>query len=59
MRADVGFRDQVDIDSMDFLNFAIALDEELGVAVPEKDYPKLASLDGCADYVLAARRRPE
>ena len=56
LRPDVSFRDQLDIDSMDFLNFAIALHEELGVDIPEADYPKLATLDGCVEYLAAATR---
>ena len=48
-------RDQIDIDSMDFLNFLIALHKELGVDIPEKDYPRFATLNGCIDY-LAARK---
>lgn len=48
---DVNFRDQFDFDSMDLLNFAIALHEELGLEIPEVDYPRLASLDGCAAYL--------
>jgi acyl carrier protein len=48
----VGFREQLDIDSMDFLNFAIGLSKELGVEVPEADYPKVASLDGCVEYLM-------
>ncbi len=56
LKADVSFRDQLDIDSMDFLNFAIALHEELGVEIPEADYPKLATLDGCVEYLAAAAR---
>lgn len=47
----VGFRDQLDIDSMDFLNFVIALHKDLQVEIPEKDYPKLASLVGCIEYL--------
>jgi acyl carrier protein len=49
----VDFRDQFDFDSMDTLNFAIALSRELGVEVPEIDYPRLASLDKCVAYVGA------
>ena len=45
------FRDQFDIDSMDFLNFVITLHERLGVDIPEIDYPKLSSLDGCVAYL--------
>jgi acyl carrier protein len=47
----VDFRDQFDFDSMDTLNFAIALHRELGVEVPEADYSKLASLDKCVAYL--------
>jgi len=47
----VAFRDQFDFDSMDTLNFAIALQRELGVDVPESDYSHLASLDQCVAYL--------
>jgi acyl carrier protein len=49
----VSLRDQLDIDSMDFLNFLIALDKQLHVEIPESDYGKLATLDACIDYLLA------
>jgi acyl carrier protein len=48
------FRQEFDLDSMDFLNFVIALHGSLGVNVPESDYNKLATLDGAIDY-LASR----
>jgi acyl carrier protein len=54
LKPDIGFREQLDIDSMDFLNFVIALHKELHVEIPEKDYPKFATLHGCLDY-LASR----
>jgi acyl carrier protein len=47
----IDFRDQFDFDSMDTLNFAIALHKELGVEVPESDYSQLASLDKCVAYL--------
>jgi acyl carrier protein len=47
----VGFRDQLDFDSMDFLNFAIGLHEELGVDIPPKDYPRLATLASAVTYL--------
>ena len=47
----IDFRDQFDFDSMDTLNFAIALHRELGVEVPEADYAQLASLDKCVAYL--------
>ena len=53
LKPDVSFRDQLDIDSMDFLNFVIALHEALQVDIPEADYPKLDTLDGCVGYVTS------
>jgi acyl carrier protein len=50
---DVPLRDQLDIDSMDFLRFVIELDEALHVAVPEGDYPEIATLNGCVRYLSA------
>jgi acyl carrier protein len=44
-------RDQIDIDSVDFLNFLIALDHELGVDIPDADVAKLVTLDGCVAYL--------
>ncbi|AXS41705.1 acyl carrier protein [Breoghania sp. L-A4] len=44
-------REELDIDSMDFLNFITALHQRLGIDIPELDYPKLTTLDGAAAYV--------
>ena len=55
LKPDVPFRDQLDLDSMDLLNFVIALDATLYVAIPEVDYPKLATLDGCVNYLMTRR----
>ena len=54
--AGIDFRDQFDFDSMDTLNFAIALHRELGVEVPEAEYSRLASLDKCVAYLADADR---
>jgi acyl carrier protein len=48
------FRQACDLDSMDVLNFVIALHASLAVDVPESDYVKLASLNSAVDY-LAGR----
>lgn len=48
---DAAFRDQFEIDSVDFLNFVIALEKRLGHRIPEADFPKLASLNGCLRYL--------
>jgi len=53
LQPDVSFRDQLDIDSIDFQNFVVALHKELHVDVPEKDYPRLATLNGCTQYLAA------
>jgi len=50
----VGFRDQFDFDSVDFLNFALALEERLKVRIPEEDYPQLATLQSCVAYLEAS-----
>ena len=51
LRPDRSVRDQLDIDSMDFLNFIVALHKEFQVEVPESDYPQLVSIDGCVGYL--------
>jgi acyl carrier protein len=52
--AGADFAEQVDIDSMDQLNFVIGLHEATGVDIPERDYPKMASLDACVEYLRTA-----
>jgi len=47
------FSEQIDIDSMDQLNFVIGLNEATGVEIPERDYPKMSSLDACVAYLRA------
>jgi acyl carrier protein len=48
---DVRVRDQLDIDSMDLLNFVIGVAEQFGVDIPERDYTKLRSLNEMAGYL--------
>jgi acyl carrier protein len=52
------YRDQFDFDSVDFLNFAIALQEELKITIPELDYPKLATLQSCTEYLASRMSAP-
>lgn len=54
LKANVSLREQLDIDSMDFLNFVIALHEELKLEIPERDYAKLMTLDGCTNYLASS-----
>jgi acyl carrier protein len=51
------FRDQLDLDSMDFLNFVLAVHDRLGVDIPEVDYPQLTTLDRAVAY-LASKSAP-
>jgi len=48
---DKSFRDQLDIDSMDFLNYVIALHDALKIDIPEADYPRLMSIRDAVDYL--------
>ena len=56
--ADIGpdeaLQEAADLDSMDFLNLMTALYEEVGVEVPERDYPELATVTGFSRYLVAA-----
>lgn len=53
---DRAFRDQIELDSVDFLNFVLALEQRLGRRIPEIHYPRLSSLQGCLDYLDATPR---
>ena len=46
-------REQIDLDSMDILNLAIAIHETTGVDIPEADYPRMVTLDGAVAYLRA------
>jgi acyl carrier protein len=46
-------RRQVDLDSMDWLNFLVSLHQHFGVTIPEADYAKLVSLDDVLNYLQA------
>ena len=51
LRPDEPLREQLDIDSFDFLQSLIALDRKLSVSIPESDYGRLTTLDACVDYL--------
>jgi acyl carrier protein len=54
--ADADLRNDIGLDSMDFLNFVIAAHKRLGVTVPEADYGKVTSLSKFARYIEATRK---
>jgi acyl carrier protein len=57
IKPEVSFREQLDIDSMDFLNFVIALNKEFGIEIPEADYPKLTTLNRCVEHLSALHHK--
>lgn len=50
----VPLAEQLDLDSMDFLNLIVAVAERTGVEVPERDYPQLATLNDAIAYLVQA-----
>ena len=56
LHTDASLRDQVDMDSIDFLRFLVAVHAAVGVEVPESEYPKLRTLDDLISYVTHAKR---
>ena len=54
LKGDVRLRDQLDLDSMDFLDIVMELRKRHKVEVPKEDYPELATLDGCVSYLERA-----
>ncbi len=44
-------REELDLDSVDFYGFILAIHKHLGISVPEADYAKLSTLRACLDYL--------
>ena len=51
IKPEIRLRDQLQLDSMDFLDIVMELRKRHGIEVPEADYGQLASLESCADYL--------
>ncbi len=51
LKPDVRLREQLQLDSMDFLDIVMELRKRHGIEVPEADYMQLATLDSCANYL--------
>jgi len=49
--ADADLREELDLDSMDFLNFVIGVHEATGVDIPEADYGRVSTLEACIEYL--------
>ena len=51
IKDDVTLREQMDLDSMDFLDIVMELRKRFSIEVPESDYQELASMDSCIQYL--------
>lgn len=54
IEGDVPFREQLDLDSVDWLRFLVDLDRRLSVSILEADYGRLETLDDLLGYLLGA-----
>jgi acyl carrier protein len=52
VKPDIRLREQLNLDSMDFLDIVMELRKQHGIEVPEADYPQLASLTSCSEYLI-------
>jgi len=51
LKDEVSLREQLDLDSMDFLDIVMELRKRHKVEVPAEDYPKLATMASCVSYL--------
>lgn len=51
IKDDVALREQLDLDSMDFLDIVMELKKRHKIEVPQEDYPRLASMNSCVEYL--------
>ncbi|MFO1020380.1 MAG: acyl carrier protein [Planctomycetales bacterium] len=56
LKDDVPFRDQMELDSMDFLDIVMELRKQYRVQIPEEDYPNLATMSGTVTYLTPLMR---
>jgi acyl carrier protein len=56
LQSSMPLRDQVDLASLDWVNFLAAVQDRLGVEIPEADYEKLATFDDLLAYLAAKLR---
>lgn len=57
VRPEVPLRDQVDLDSIDYLNFMIAIHAASGVDIPEADYGTLGTVNDTVQYLAQRMKR--
>ena len=59
LQPDRPLRKQVDLDSIDWLNFLLGLNEKLRVEIPEADYARLVTLNDVVSYLVAKLEEDE
>lgn len=50
---DVELDEQLDLDSMDYLNWLIGISKATGVEIPQRDASEFMTIDGAASYLVA------
>jgi acyl carrier protein len=51
LKPDENIRETLNIDSFDALQFIVALDEKLGIEIPEQDYGKTSTVESLLSYI--------
>jgi len=51
LKPDEQLRDQLDLDSMDFLDIVMELRKRYKLQIPEEEYPELSTLNSCVNYL--------
>ena len=51
LKDEVALREQLDLDSMDFLDIVMELKKRHKIEVPQEDYTRLASMQSCVEYL--------
>lgn len=55
---DETLQEALDLDSIDVLNLVVGLHEATGIEIPERDYPRLTTVEGCVAYLVEATGGP-
>ena len=54
---DVDLTEQLDLDSMDYLNWLLGISEAAGIDIPQRDVSKFLTIEGAASYVVGHAKR--
>jgi acyl carrier protein len=49
---DVDLTEQLDLDSMDYLNWLLGISEAAGFDIPQRDVSEFLTIEGAASYVV-------